>query len=165
MTSVVVGRIVGLFGVRGWIKVYSYTQPKENLFAYRLWQIGGVPRRLEAGQIHGKGLIAKLADCDDRDTATGLIDAEICIDRTQLPALPQGEYYWNDLIGLRVINRAGEELGQVCDLLETGAHDVLVVKGAGEHLIPFVPEQFIERIDIAGGIIEADWDPGWGVDF
>ena len=158
MATVVVGRVVGLFGVRGWIKVYSYTQPKENIFDYRPWQIGGVPRELEAGQVHGKGLIAKLAGCDERDAAAVLIDAEICIERAQLPVLPQDEYYWSDLIGLRVINRSGEELGRVRDLLETGAHDVLVVQGAGEHLIPFVPEQFIERIDVAEGIMEVDWN-------
>lgn len=161
---VVVGTIVGLYGVRGWVRVMSHTQPRENLLHYRDWQLGRHgswrPVSMKAGQAHGKGLVVKLADCSDRDQARTLIGAEIAVPRTELPPLAEGEYYWADLVGLRVETTAGQALGLVDHLLETGANDVLVVRGEDrERLIPFVKGQVIKQIDLSAGLIQVDWDP------
>lgn len=161
---IVVGTIVGLYGVQGWVRVMSHTQPRENLLNYQHWQLGrhGAwrPAELEAGQAHGKGLIIKLQECSDRDQARKLIGTDIAVPRSELPALAAGEYYWADLVGLRVETTDGQFLGQVDHLLETGANDVLVVQGEDrERLIPFVMEQVIKQIDLNTGRIQVDWDP------
>jgi len=102
--------------------------------------------------------VARLADCTDRDQAQLLMGCEIGIRRDQLPALAPGEYYWNDLIGLRVFNTEGDDFGTVQQLLETGANDVLVVQGEQERLIPFVMKQVIVEVDLDQGRIRVDWD-------
>lgn len=112
----------------------------------------------EQGRAHGKGVVARLADCTDRDQAQRLIGYEIGIHLDQLPSLPPGEYYWKDLIGLQVVNADGDDFGKVENLLETGANDVLVVKGDRERLIPFVMKQVIVEVDLAEGRIRVDWD-------
>ena len=160
-TRVVVGRVSGLFGVRGWIKLFSYTEPRENIVAYRHWFLShhGVTREVEVreGKRHGKTVIARLDGFDDRDQATTIVGAEISIDRDQLEPCEEGEYYWADLIGLEVVTTSGEVLGRVDHLLETGANDVLVVSGEKEHLVPFARPEVIKSVDIAGGTIEVDW--------
>ncbi len=110
------------------------------------------------GRAHGKGVVARLADCTDRDQAQLLMGCEIGIRRDQLPALAPGEYYWKDLIGLQVVNTEGDEFGSVQQLLETGANDVLVVQGERERLIPFVMKQVIVEVDLDQGRIRVDWD-------
>ncbi len=161
---VVVGRIAGLYGVRGWVKVFSHTQPRENILSYATWYLKmqgrWVARELETGRIHGKGIVAKLRGCDDRDAATTLMRCDVAIHRDQLPQAAPGEYYWADLEGLRVSNLQGVELGVVDHLLETGANDVLVVKrDQEERLIPFVQGQFVTNIDLEAGEMTVDWDP------
>lgn len=145
------------------MKVYSYTDPPENILGYGPWLLkrGNEWRRAEVedGKRHGKGLIAKLRGCDDRDAAAAWVGAEIAIRRSQLEALEPGEYYWTDLIGLRVLGTDGTEYGVVAQLLETGANDVLVVKGDRERLIPFVLEQVVTRIDLEKGELRVDWNP------
>lgn len=160
---VVLGRIVGLYGVRGWVKVFSHTQPRENIVEYPVWLIRRgeawqqVP--LEAGRRHGKGVIAKLAGVDDRDAAAGLLEAEVAVPREALPPAGSEEYYWADLEGLEVKTRDGVHLGRVSHLLETGANDVLVVRGERERLIPYTPGRAVERVDLESGLITVDWDP------
>jgi 16S rRNA processing protein RimM len=110
------------------------------------------------GQAHGKGIIARLESIHDRDEAARLLGAEIAVNREQLPPAPEGEYYWADLIGLTVQNHKGITLGQVDHLLETGANDVLVVKGDRERLIPFLLEQVILDVDLAQRLLRVDWD-------
>ncbi|MCW8828882.1 MAG: ribosome maturation factor RimM [Gammaproteobacteria bacterium] len=161
---IVVGRIAGLYGVRGWVKVYSHTQPRENILNYATWYLerGGSwqPFTLEAGRTQGKGVVAKLEGCSDRDAAAELMTSTVAIHREQLPGAAAGEYYWADLQGLRVRNLDGVELGEVSHLLETGANDVLVVKqGSEERLIPFVQGQFVTDIDLEQGEMTVDWDP------
>ena len=161
------GRISGFHGVRGWVKVFSYTEPRENIVRYPIWQVrvGNEWRELkvEEGQANGKGVIAKLAGVNDRDAAATLIDATIAIPRDQLPALPDGEYYWADMEGLRVVNLEGVELGAVAHVFDTGANEVLVVRGDRERLIPFTIGQeegyAVKRVDLEAGLIEVDWDP------
>jgi 16S rRNA processing protein RimM len=154
--AVIVGRISGVFGVRGWVKVYSYTQPKENILSYQPWLLDGEARSLEGGQTQGKGIVAKLRGCDDRDVAAALVGQDIRVPRQQLPTLAQDEYYWADLIGLRVFNQQGQELGRIDHLIETGAHDVLVLDSGV--MVPYVPERFVLNIDLAQGVMQVDWD-------
>lgn len=159
----ILGRITGLYGVRGWVKVYSYTDPRENILRYSPWQLGLGGRWREAevqgGRVHGKGVIAKLEGCDDRDAAAGLMGAEIAIRREQLEPLEAGEFYWADLIGLTVINEDGLRLGVVDHLFETGANDVLVVRGERERLIPYAPGEIVTAVDLERGELRVRWDP------
>ena len=158
-----VGRISGVFGVKGWVKVYSYTDPRDNIVNYPRWYLkrGGQwqPVELEAGRKHGKAVVAKLEGVDDREAALALRDVDIAIDRAQLEKLGPEEYYWADLIGLRVVTLEGVELGRVERLMETGANDVLVVEGDRERLIPYIRDQVIASIDLEAGEIRVDWDP------
>jgi 16S rRNA processing protein RimM len=158
-----VGQVSGVYGVRGWIRVRSDCEPREQLLDYSPWQLGigdGWQHYvLEAGRAHGPGLVAKLASVDDREQAKALVGAHIAVERSQLPALTEDEYYWNDLVGLEVVTRDGRELGRVTGLMETGANDVLVVGGERERLIPYIPGQVVLRVDTTAGCIEVDWDP------
>ncbi|RKZ45698.1 MAG: ribosome maturation factor RimM [Candidatus Parabeggiatoa sp. nov. 3] len=162
MTRMMLGRISGLYGVRGWLKVFSYTRPITNILNYSPWQLYQQGQwqtlALCEGKTHGKGIIVRLETIQDRDQAAQLQDAEIAVNRSQLPRTPESEYYWADLIGLTVVNREDITLGQVAHLLETGANDVLVLKGERERLIPFVQDQVILDVDLVQGIIQVDWD-------
>jgi len=158
------GKIVGLSGVQGAVKLESYTEPRLRLFAYQPWhlKLAGVEREVSGarGREQGKGIVATLPDVGDRDAAAALVGAEIWIARSALPKPKRGEYYWADLEGLSVVTAQGVSLGRVSHLFSTGANDVLVVRdGTKERLIPFVPKQFVHEIDIDGGSIVVDWDP------
>jgi len=157
---VTVGQVAGLFGVHGWVKVYSYTRPREAILKYNPWQVrtpsGWRSFALETGHAHGKGIVARLEGVSDRDQARHLIGAEIAVRSEQLPAPKAGEYYWTQLEGLRVINLLGQELGTVSHLFETGGNDVMVVQGERERLIPFTA-QVIRRVDLVQGEIRVDW--------
>jgi 16S rRNA processing protein RimM len=161
--QVVIGRITGIFGVRGWVRVFSYTDPLANILRYGPWQLGaaGDSRAVLDGQLHGKGVVAQLAGISDRDQARALIGLEIRVPRERFPAAPADEYYWSDLIGLEVVTLAGEVLGQVTELQQTGAHDVLVVTGERRRLLPFVMGRVIRTVDLASGRIVVDWDAGF----
>lgn len=160
---IVVGKIVGLYGVQGWVKVFSHTEPKENIFTYAPWlvEIKGEwrPMKVLSGRVQGKGLVASLDGYADRELARLLIGAEIAVLRSQLPKPAKGEYYWNDLIGLNVVTLEGVELGKVDHLFDTGANDVMVVNGERERLIPFVTGQYVLEVDLDAGTIRVDWDP------
>jgi 16S rRNA processing protein RimM len=156
--TVSVGYIAGLYGVRGWVKVFSHTSPKENILTYSPWLIAGKPVDVLDGRLHGKGLIAKLDGVTTRETAAALMKAEICVYRHQFARLPEGEYYWSDLIGLKVVTVDDVDLGQVTGLMETGANDVLVVDNGSELLIPWVMEQVIKAVDLQSGLIRVDWE-------
>lgn len=159
----IVGRINGLYGVRGWLRIFSYTDPRENIVEYSPWLIGaeGSWRSVEVedGRAQGKGVVVKLVGCDDRDMAAQLIGQDVAIRRDQLDSLDSGEYYWVDLEGLRVVTVSGVELGVVDHLFETGANDVVVVRGERERLLPFVQGDVIRKIDLQHGVMEVDWDP------
>lgn len=160
---VVLGQIAGLFGVRGWVKLRSFTDPRSGILDYHPLHLAGTdgwrPLTLEQGQPHGQGLLAKFIGIDDRDAAAALVGRELAIRRGQLPPTLPGEYYWTDLEGLRVITPDGVELGRVERLFETGANDVLVVTGERERLIPFVRDRVVKQIDLARGVLQVDWDP------
>jgi len=160
---VVVGRVAGLYGVRGWIKVISYTDPRKNILGYRPWHLeraGNIEQvDLAAGREQGKGLIAQVAGIEDRDTAAGLIGANILVNRELFAQTGSNEYYWRDLVGLQVATIEGVTLGVVDSLLETGANDVLVLQGERRRLIPFVVDDIVKRVDLDAGTIVVDWDP------
>jgi len=162
------GHITGLFGVVGWLKVFSDTQPRENIVSYKKWWLRDSQGKwqeykLEQGKRHGKNVIVRLGSVDDRDKAALLIGHQIAVDRETLPTLAGNEFYWTDLIGCSVQDSLGTELGLVARLFETGAHDVMVVKAAGgkELLIPWVMEHFILEVNLADKRIVADWDAEW----
>ncbi len=174
---VTAGKVVGLFGVRGWIKVHSYTRPRDAILNYKPWWIRGpegwMRVDLEDGRVQGKGIVALLRGYSDRDRARGLIGADIAVEMSRLPPLKEGEYYWAQLEGLRVVNLEGQVLGAVSHLFETGANDVMVVTSgpeltagpgreakqaqrARERLIPFTAK-VVKRVDLTAGVIEVDW--------
>ncbi len=145
------------------MRVYSYTRPRENIVEYQPWYVkdsGGnwQQKQLAAGNRHGKGVIARFTGCENRDQAQALTGCEIGIRRDQLPDAAPGEYYWDDLQGLKVVTIKGELLGTVDHLIETGANDVLVVRGERERLIPFLLDQVIVNVDLDKREIQVDWD-------
>ncbi len=158
-----VGRISGVFGVKGWFKVFSFTNPRENILSYSPWLLkkGGEIKQLDVidGALHGKAVIAQLDGIIDRDQAAGCVGWDIFITHNQLPETTEGEYYWSDLVGLKVETVEGVQLGVVDSLLETGANDVLVVQGERERAIPFLQGQTIINIDLDAGTMIVDWDP------
>ncbi len=159
--TLVLGRISGLFGVQGWVKIFSETEPKEAILSYSPWFLGAQqsPRQVLEGRRHGKTLVARLAGCDNRDEAASLVNMDIAVPRQQLPALSEDEFYWADLEGLVVETLAGTALGRIDHLFATAGNDVLVVKGDRERLIPFIWEDVVKEIDLATGRMRVDWDP------
>lgn len=158
---VVMGRVIGLFGVRGWVKVYSHTRDKADLLHYRCWLVqrpeGWREYRVAEGRAQGPGLVARLEGIEDRDQASGLVGSDIAVPQADLPPPAPGEYYWTQLEGLRVVNQDGIELGQVSHLFETGANDVMVVRGERERLIPYIRD-VVKQVDLAAGEMRVDWD-------
>ena len=163
---IVLGKISSPYGIKGWVKIFSYTDPADNILQYQPWFIKrkGIWERvaIKEGRIHGKSLVAFIDSINDRDSAQRLKGCEIAIRREQLPPAKPGEYYWIDLIGLRVVNQLGIELGVVDHLMETGANDVLVVLDATqngkERLIPFVMNEFVKTVDLENNALYVDWD-------
>ncbi len=157
-----VGKISGVFGLKGWVKVFSYTEPRENILSYKHWSLkkSGQDKSVKviSGQLQGKGVVAQIEGVTDRDQALLLMGWDVYITHDQLPALTKGEYYWTDLIGLDVENLEGFQLGKVDSLFETGANDILLVKGERERALPFIKGQIVVSIDVAGRKIVVDWD-------
>jgi 16S rRNA processing protein RimM len=158
-----VGKISGVFGVRGWVKVFSFTDVRENILNYSPWLLkkNNETRSIAVidGKLQGKAVVAQLDGVNDRDRAASLMGWDIFISPDQLPKVAKGEYYWSDLIALNVETDLGIQLGAVDSLLETGANDVLIVKGERERAIPFLQGKTIINIDLDAGKIVVDWDP------
>ena len=161
------GSIVGVHGVQGWIKVFSDTSPPQQILEYQPWLVGKVPtgRLLEvcASRCQGKKVQVALTGIDNRDQAEVLVGSDIFIEKSALPKLSIGEFYWHELTGLTVINASDQILGSVASLMETGANDVLVVKGnensidSRERLIPYVEERVVKRVDLTAGRLVVEW--------
>lgn len=167
----VVGKITTVYGVKGWVKVHSFTQPADNIFDYRPWWIntaqGWRELQIDQHRLHQHSFVVHVKGIDDRDAARLLCQLDIAVEKSQLHGLEDGEYYWHQLIGLGVVSHyQGKEyrLGSVKEMLETGANDVFVVQGDSdsidtqERLIPYV-DQFVTKIDLQAQKVVVDWDP------
>jgi 16S rRNA processing protein RimM len=167
---VVLGKITSPFGIQGWVKVYSYTDPIDGLFQHKKWSLWQDNKPLGEfvvgkGQKHSKGLIVRLKSVDDRNQAEKLCGSEIRISKSLLPELEDGDYYWHQLEGLEVRTVTDVNLGQVDYLMDTGANDVVVVKATAdsvddqERLLPYLLDQVVKEIDLSAGTMLVDWDP------
>lgn len=168
-TRVTLGRVAGVYGVKGWLRIDSQTRPVEKILAYPDWWLRKGEQAYQVkridSRIQGQGVIVQICDAkgeaiEDRDVAAGLIGSLVEVNRDALPALPAGQYYWVDLIGLQVSNPTGTVLGTVIEMTSNGAQDVLVVNDAAgaKRLIPFVREHIVKEVDLAGGRIVCEWD-------
>jgi len=165
---IAVGRVHAAYGIKGWVWVYSLTDPMSNIFAYQPWYICHRGQwqevTVEDWREQGKGLVALLPDCADRNAAEALAGAEIWVAKSKLPVLSEGDYYWSDLQDLQVWTVDGQLLGQVHSLMETGANDVLVVRGCAgsvdqrERLIPWLPDHVVLTVDLTNKRLTVDWD-------
>jgi 16S rRNA processing protein RimM len=162
---ILLGRVLGAFGVRGEAKLESWTEPRAAIFRYQPWILRtpqGAERELGGvrGRESGKYLVATFPDVADRDSVEAMRGTEILVPRSALPPPKPGEYYWVDLEGLRVVNLEGVPLGTVSHLFSTGANDVLVARDdERERMIPFVQPQFVASVDFDAGVVTVDWDP------
>jgi 16S rRNA processing protein RimM len=160
---ILMARIHGAFGVRGEIKLESFSDPPEAIFRYRPWTLRtaqGAERELEGarGRTTAKGIVMQLPGVDDRDAAEALRGSEVFVPRSALPPPKPGQYYWVDLEGLRVVNREGVDFGTVAYLFSNGANDVLVAQGERERMLPFVEPDYIVSVDFEARCITVDWD-------
>lgn len=176
--AIEVGRIVDAYGIKGWIKVQAFSDDPQALLASRRWFVAPPEDRVEAAapdaalpsalrvieaRAHAGSVVAGVKEISDRSAAEALRGRRVFVSRASFPTPQADEYYWQDLIGLAVVNRQGEHLGAVTGLLETGAHDVLRVAdagAAGERLIPFVAA-YVDEVNLAERRIRVDW----GLDF
>ena len=160
---ILLGRVLGAFGVRGEIKLESFTEPKSAILRYQPWTLRDVQgRERELVQAKGretaKGLVATFPGVADRDAAEALRGSEVYAPRSALPPPGPGEYYWVDLEGLRVVNLDGADFGVVSHLFSTGANDVLVAHGERDRMIPFLEPDYIKSVDLDAGVVTVDWD-------
>jgi len=167
---ILLGKISGVHGIKGWVKIFSYTTPRIKITEYSQWYMRSsknqswVSLELIEGKEQGKNIIARLDGVNYRDEAEALVGTEIAIHKDQLEVLAENEYFWRDLIGLSVETITGEKLGQIDWLFNTGSNDVIVVKDtesadAKEHLLPFVFDDVIKSVDIEKSLMVVDWDP------
>lgn len=160
--KIVIGRLGGPYGIKGWLHLHSFTDPIANIFQYPRWYLKKRDQwellQLELHKTHGNSFVVKLVGYDDREIAALLKGAEIATDRAELPKITENEYYWSDLVGLTVITLTGETLGTVDYLFETGANDVIVTKGKKQHFIPYL-ENVIKAVDLQNQQIIVDWEP------
>ncbi|MDD5363965.1 MAG: ribosome maturation factor RimM [Gallionellaceae bacterium] len=158
------GRIAAPYAVRGWVKIQTFTEHLDNLLDYPVWYLGkaGKWRTYEVieAKVHSNHLVAQLAGVDDRNASEALQGMEIAVAREELPPAEEGAYYWDDLVGLTVVNLAGETLGAVAEMLETGAHDIMKVTGTQERLIPFT-DPIVREVDTEARHIVVDWGADW----
>lgn len=163
MRRIIIGAVSGSYGVKGWIKVRSFTDPPENILTYEPWWLENKGSsqcwQVRAGKVHGPGaVVVELAGLDTPEQAQALKGLQVAVDRDRFPPPAPGEYYQVDLLGLTVRNLKGCVFGKVTEVMPTGANDVLIVDGERERLIPFVQPDTIRSVDLQSGVIEVDWD-------
>lgn len=157
-----VGHILGAQGIKGWVRVFSRTSPRQNIVNYSPWWLerdGQLQEVAVTGRLQGRQVLARLEGIEDRNQAEALTGCQLFISPQQLPRLEAGEYYWSDLIGLEVETLEAEPLGVVDSMLETGADDVMVLKGERERLIPFVMPEIVTEVDLANRRLVVNWSP------
>jgi 16S rRNA processing protein RimM len=159
---VVMGRVRAPHGLKGWIKIQPFTQEIKGLLDYPEWWLGGEGQwqqhRVTESAVHGSMVIAKLDGFIDRDAAAGLRGRDVAVPRAAMPENREGEFYWNDLLGMEVCNQNASKLGLVAKILETGANTVLVVQGDKELLVPFI-QDVIVNVDLKARQLVVDWEP------
>ena len=160
---VVIGRFGRPHGIKGLITVVSFTEPRENILGYSNWHLIGrnnqwQPLTLLHKEINNKFILTQVEGYSDREQVASLTNREIAVARTQLQSLGPNEYYWHQLIGMDVVNKTGDVLGVVTDIMATGSNDVLVVTGARRRLIPYLPNDVVMNVDDSQRIITVDWD-------
>ncbi|MCV2885587.1 ribosome maturation factor RimM [Aestuariibacter sp. AA17] len=168
--TLVIGKIGAPYGVKGWVKITSYTEELSGIFDYSPWVLGenGKEYKVDHWRPHNKALIAKLVGVDNRDEAEAIKNLDIIIKAEQLPQLEGDEYYWRDLVDMQVVTDKGYDLGVVKELFATGANDVMLVKartndafGQKERMIPYLFDDVIKQVDMQTRTIKVDWDPGF----
>jgi 16S rRNA processing protein RimM len=170
--QITLGKVGAVYGIKGWLKIHSFTDDPEAILDYLPWslKLGNKIQTVEVTdwRKHNKSLVVKVAKYDDRDQAQTLVGSEVLVKSSVLPDLPDGEFYWRDLIGMAVVTDKGYDLGTVSDIMETGANDVLVVKAnrndafsQKERLIPYLFEQVVVSVSMENKQICVDWDPGF----
>jgi 16S rRNA processing protein RimM len=159
---VVMGRVRAPHGLKGWIKIQPFTQEIEGLLDYPDWWLGGEGQwqqhRVAESAVHGSMVVARLDGFVDRDAAAGLRGRDVAVPRAALPENREGEFYWNDLLGMEVSDRNASKLGLVAKILETGANAVLVVQGDKELLVPFI-QDVVVNVDLKARQLVVDWEP------
>ena len=167
--KVIVGKIGAPYGVKGWVKINSYTETPEGIFDYAPWFLGDEKEyQIDQWRPHGKSLVAKIVGVDSRDDAERIKNLDININASQLPDLGDEGVYWRELTGMQVVTTQGYDLGVVKEVFNTGANDVIHVKanvgdafGQKERLLPFVFDEVVQEVDKEAKIIKVDWDPGF----
>jgi 16S rRNA processing protein RimM len=160
---ILLGRVIGAFGVRGELKLESWTNPRDALFRYKPWILAHRGEESLVSGAKGKlnpngSITARLPDVETRDDAEAIVGAEIWVLRSQLPPSKPGEYDWVDLEGLKVATIEGVELGTISHLFNNGANDVIAIKGERERYLPYTPDD-VREVDLDGGRMLVDWDP------
>lgn len=159
---VIVGRFGRPHGVKGFITLHSFTEPKENILGYNDWHMfidnQWQPVQLLCAEVRNKAIIATVEGYPERDSVALLTNVDVAVSKKQLAALKAGEYYWHELIGMQVINQQGEQFGEVTEVMPTGSNDVLIVEGDKRHLIPYLPGECIISISGEQNLITVDWD-------
>jgi 16S rRNA processing protein RimM len=159
--QVELGRVVGAFGIKGWLRVFSYTEPREKILKYRTWFMAGREWNVVEGHAQAGAVVASLEGLTDRDDAAALEGEVIGVPRTSLPKAKKGEFYWADVLGSEVVSTGGATLGRLQSLASNGAQDVMVVQGERERLIPFVIGPIVVGVDPEAKRILVDWDASW----
>jgi 16S rRNA processing protein RimM len=161
---VILGKIAGTFGVHGWVKITSYTDPPENILDYEELLLGSSGRwttiQLEGGRVTGKGVLGKLKGIETPEEARTRVGTELGVRRSDMPPPAPGEYYWSDLEGLDAESASGEKLGKVDHFRATPAGTLIVIRGEQELWVPFVKERIV-KVDLERKRIVLDWSADW----
>ncbi|KTD05691.1 ribosome maturation factor RimM [Fluoribacter gormanii] len=159
---IIIARFGRPHGVKGFVTVHSFTEPRDNVLKYENWHAfinnKWQPIKLLRAEVQNKSIIAQIEGYPERELVAQLTNIEIAVRQEQLEKLEPGEYYWHQLIGMNVINQQGKSFGKVIEIIPTGANDVLVVEGNKRHLIPYLPGKFILDVDANQQLITVDWD-------
>ena len=161
---VVLGQVGGAFGVQGWVRIQSYTDPPANILKYERWQLGRAGQwrevEVEDGKVTAKGVLAKLVGVETPEDARLATGSEIAVTREELPKPAPGEYYWSDLEGLAAFGQNDQPLGRIEEFRATPAGTVIVIRGERQHWVPFVKERIVS-VDLDAGRVVLDWDADW----
>jgi 16S rRNA processing protein RimM len=157
--QVALGRVVGAFGIKGWIRLLSFTDPPEGILRYRVWNLAGREWKVVEGHAHGGTVLASLEGLTDRDAAAALNEQVVEVPRASLPKPKRGEFYWADVLGAEVVSTKGAALGTLASVTSNGAQDVMVLQGERERLIPFVVGPIVIGVDAAAKRIVVEWEP------